>query len=166
MCGINKLGKLAFYTNFIKLISILIFSTILSACSKNIVIKDAYISNATAVEAGTRSMEPHLQVNMVLPREAVQKIASNELYIYIHVVNCTSGEIKAVTEARLDGARIDRFEDLRLKLKKSSQDFFMLTGNVSEPTDWRNTCATLDGGSYFLGKVRSERVPLRWRASA
>lgn len=141
----------------------LLFVALVCSCTKNIAMTDAYLVETSSKDGTKRSTGDQFQVNITLPREALAKISSNELYIHIHLVECSSGTFRATAAAFLDGKRMDRFEDLETNLKESSQEFYTITGVISDRLDWQSTCVTLTGGSYTLWKVRSDRVRLRWR---
>lgn len=140
----------------------LILIAMVTGCSKNIAMKDAYGFGFISHNGANGKSKSNFQINITLSREMIKKISENELYIHIKLVGCDAGDVRATAEALLDGKRMDRFEDLRFKLQQSSQEFFTITGIVSDRMDWQSTCVTLTGGSYTLGNVRSDRVRLRW----
>lgn len=140
----------------------LLVPVLITGCRQNITMNDAYITEVAKNDKAENNPNPHFQINISIPRKSLNKIASNELYVHIHIVNCHSGELKESVEALLDGQRMNRFEDLRFKLKQSSQESFTVTGIVSSRMDWAIACVTLTGGNYTLTKVRTDRVPVRW----
>jgi hypothetical protein len=109
-------------------------------------------------------------INVHLSRHAVQRIVNNQLYIYIHVVDCETHVVMAAVYPKLGDNPMHDFGRIDSVLRSTTQNSFMISGQFSprEAIGLHNACVTLDGGGYLFQKVTAPfiRAGLRGTVTA
>jgi hypothetical protein len=128
------------------------------------------IEYAVAVEVQFDAAVPQRQpsavhtygLEIIVSREAIDTIADEQLYTFVHVTRCSGGEIIAIAETKLDNLDLIDFDGLRRKLDKDPAGRFRLSAKFSSPTIIRSgeACLAFDGGSYAAGQASSRPIPI------
>jgi len=104
-------------------------------------------------------------VAVIVPRGAVQKIARWELYTHVPIDDCRTGEsVSMVSPAQLEGTD-GSFESVRKLLKSDPQRRQFAMGGRAffrQGRPLQGLCARLDGGSYTMQTIVSDKVPIQF----
>jgi hypothetical protein len=106
------------------------------------------------------------RISAVLPRASVRKIARWELYTHIHVEGCRTGQLVAiVSSAKVEGTDGDFHRVRELLRSDPRRTAFVLSGPAffQQGKPLEQLCLRLEGGSYTLQKIITNRLPLKFR---
>jgi hypothetical protein len=98
----------------------------------------------------------------LLPREAIERLAREQLYAYVHVTRCDDGALLAVAEMRLGPIGLMDFDALRQKLREDPAAALRIEGKFSTEAALRSNqaCAAFNGGSYLARQASSPPTPI------
>jgi hypothetical protein len=136
----------------------------LCVCTVRVPIESAVVRDAAIIGEQTKTVG-RFQIELTISRQALERIATLQMYPHIYLVGCRDGEKRVSAEALLDGRRMEDFSRLRRTLAKSKAKAFTIAGSFEGRLEWASTCATLRGGSYAMQKLRSAPVPVRYVSS-
>jgi hypothetical protein len=145
----------------------------LGACTVRLPIIEATATPLTAAEVqhlnevgeGASVPGTWFRVTAILPRSAVRKITRWELYTHLYVEDCRTGDVRAVVSSATVGSEGD-FERVRELLKLNpNRAAFQLSGPAffQDGKSRGNLCLRIDGGSYTLQKIATDKVPLQFQ---
>lgn len=120
----------------------------LVACSVPVVIK-------------TASVSPDHRISVEISKRDWNKVISHQIYVYIRVVDCQTGDFIESVYPRMNGISSGDFRAMQAELDRSPGDAITLQGSVERVSDPRRpSCATLVGGSYLGGQVQTGAIPI------
>ena len=115
--------------------------------------------SADLIYARVKEINEKVVVEVAIDSADADFIKSREVYAYIVVTECDGGGVRFPIEPWISGQRISGF------VFQIDPGIVKLTGSMPIRVfeSYRHPCATLEGGSYHLGKITSAPVPIDGR---
>lgn len=113
-------------------------------------------SNAELLNARAQEVNEVVIVEVAIHSSDAHFIKRQEVYAYIVVKECDGGGVRFPIEPWVSGQRVSGFSF------KIDDDVVELSGSIPVAVfnSYKRPCATLEGGSYGLGKLSSKAVPI------
>jgi hypothetical protein len=108
------------------------------------------------VHARAQEINKEVVVEVAIDSADAHFIKKREIYAYIVVKECDGGGVRFPIEPWISGQRISGF------VFQIEPGIVNLSGTIPVAVfnSYKHPCATLEGGSYGLGKVTSKAVPI------
>lgn len=130
--------------------------SLLVSCGVSVHIREAVIYASPGSQG---SVEYTIRVSV--GKDDWRQIVNNEVYVYIHLVDCENHAVLFSVYPRLNGISSGDFRAMEAFLDESQGDAVSIQGTFGGPINAsRRYCARLNGGSYMGPQVNTDVVPV------